>query len=175
MNIILIGFRGTGKSAAGKLVAKRLGWEFIDADGYLENKTGKDIATIFDEGGEKLFRQIEESVIAELCGLEHKVIAAGGGAVLSKKNVKNMKKSGMVVLLEADADTIYERLKADVKTRSQRPRLTDRDTYDEIVHLLDYRRKYYDKAADYRIDTSKRPPEEVAEEIVTAFEEKLGT
>lgn len=174
MNIILIGFRGTGKSAAGRLVAKRLGWEFIDADDYLEKKTGRDITAIFDEGGEKSFRRIEESVIAELCGLRHKVIAAGGGAVLSKKNVRNMKKSGMVVLLEADADTIYSRLKADEKTRSQRPRLTDRGAYDEIVHLLDYRRGYYDKAADYRIDTSQRSPQEVAEEIVATFERKLS-
>lgn len=175
MNIILIGFRGTGKTVAGKLAARHLGWEFIDADDYLEERVGKDIITIFDEGGEKSFREIEEFVISELCGLEHKVVAAGGGAVLSKKNVKNMKKSGMVILLEADADTIYERLEADPKTRKQRPRLTDKDLYDEIVHLLEYRKKYYNKAADYKIDTSQLAPEGVAQEIVTAFKKKLGT
>ncbi|MCB7129388.1 MAG: shikimate kinase [Candidatus Brocadiales bacterium] len=173
MNLILIGFRGTGKTVLGKLAAGQLGWEFIDADDYLEEKTGRGIFSIFDEDGEKGFRRIEESVIAELCGMEHKVIAAGGGAVLSKKNVKNMKTGGMVILLEADADTIYERLKSDVKTRSQRPRLTDRDLHDEIVHLLKYRRKYYGKAADHKVDTSRKTLEELAGEIVTAFEEEL--
>lgn len=169
MNIILIGFRGTGKTVAGRLTAERLGWEFIDADDYLEERVGKDIMTIFDEGGEKSFRKIEQSIIAELCRLERKVIAAGGGAVLSKRNVKNMKKGGVVILLEADADTIYKRLKDDPKTRRQRPRLTNRDLYDEIVHLLDYRRKYYHKAADYCIDTSQKTPEEVAGEIVAIY------
>lgn len=173
VNIILIGFRGTGKTTAGRLVAERLGWEFIDADDYLQEKAGKDITTIFDEGGENAFRRMEESVIAELCGLEHRVIGAGGGAVLSKKNVKNMKKGGVVILLEADAETIYERLKADVKTRSQRPRLTDGDLHDEIVHLLEYRRKYYHKAADFTIDTSHLTPEETVQKAITAFEERL--
>ncbi len=174
VNIILIGFRGTGKTVAGMLVAERLGWEFVDADDYLEEKTGRDIVTIFEEGGEKSFRQTEESVIAELCAPGHKVIAAGGGVVLSKRNVENMKNGGLVILLEADTDTIYERLKSDPKTRSQRPRLTDRDLYDEIVHLLEYRRKYYDKAADFRVDTSRLTPEEAAREIITAFEERLS-
>ncbi len=174
MNIILIGFRGTGKTATGRLVAEQLGWEFIDADDYLQKKAGKDIATIFDEGGEKAFREMEESVIAELCELEHKVIGAGGGAVLNKKNIKNMKKGGMVILLEADADVIYERLRADEKTRSQRPRLTDRDLHDEIVHLLEYRRKYYDRAADFRIDTSHLTPNEAAQKAITAFKERLA-
>lgn len=173
MNIILIGFRCTGKTVTGKLVAEQLGWEFIDADDYLEKKEGKDIWTIFEDGGEKAFRRIEESVIAELCRLRHKVIAAGGGAVLSRKNVKNMKKAGVVVLLEADTDTIYKRLRDDKKTRSQRPRLTDKDLYDEIIHLLEYRKKYYDKAADHRIDTSKPSPKQVAQLVVTAFEESL--
>ncbi|MFQ5956871.1 MAG: shikimate kinase [Candidatus Brocadiales bacterium] len=174
MNIILIGFRGTGKTVTGKLAAQHLGWEFIDADDYLEMRTGKDIMSIFDEGGEKSFREIEEFVVSELCELEHKVIAAGGGAVLSKKNVKNMKKSGVVILLEADSDTIYERLQADPKTRKQRPRLTDKDLHDEIVHLLEYRDKYYKKAADYKIDTSRLTQEEVAQEIITAFKKGSG-
>ncbi|MFQ5862183.1 MAG: shikimate kinase [Candidatus Brocadiales bacterium] len=173
MNIVLVGFRGTGKTVVGKLVAQHLGWEFIDADDYLEKRTGKDIMTVFDKGGEKSFREMEEFIIAELCGLEHKVVAAGGGAVLSKKNVENMKRSGVVILLEADADTIYKRLQADPRTRRQRPRLTDRDLYDEIVHLLEYRRKYYKKAADYKIDTSKLTPEGIAQEIITTFREKL--
>ena len=82
MNIILIGFRGTGKTTIGKILARQLGKGFIDADEYLEKKEGMSIKDIFEKGGEKLFRDIESKVIAELPLLDDKVIATGGGAVL---------------------------------------------------------------------------------------------
>ncbi|HHT9117601.1 MAG TPA: shikimate kinase [Candidatus Hypogeohydataceae bacterium YC38] len=171
MNIVLIGFRGTGKTAAGRLVAQELGWEFIDADDYLEKKIGKNIKDIFKEGGEGRFRDLEEEVIAELSLMENKIIAAGGGAVLREENVKNMKKNAVVILLEADADTIYQRLHSDPKSKTQRPRLTPMDDYNEILHLLEYRRPYYEKASDHRIETAKLSPKEVAQEILSLFRE----
>ena len=87
MNIILIGFRGTGKTTIGKILARQLGKEFIDADMYLEKKEGMSIKDIFTKGGEPLFRDIESKVIAELSLLDDKVIATGGGAVLRRKTL----------------------------------------------------------------------------------------
>ncbi len=170
MNIYLIGFRGTGKTSAGKLVAKELGWEFIDADGYLEKKAGKTIRQIFQEGGEGLFRDIEEEVIRELSGMENKVVATGGGVVLREENVRNMKKNGsLTILLEADARIIHDRLQKDPKSRTQRPNLTSLDDFNEIVHLLECRRPYYEKAADHRINTATTSPAEVAKRILSIY------
>lgn len=172
MNIILIGFRGTGKTVAGKLVAQELGWEFIDADDHLQKKAGKTIKEIFAQAGEKGFRDMEEEVVAELAGLDHKVIAAGGGAVLRQTNVNNMKKSGIIILLGADAQTIYQRLLSDPRSTTQRPSLTNKDSYSEILHLLCSRRPYYERAADHRIDTTGLTPEAVAQEIISFYKQK---
>ena len=169
MNIFLIGFRGTGKTTVGRLLAEKLDWEFIDTDEYLEKKAGKTIRQIFQEGREALFRDMEEEVIRELSGMEDKVIAAGGGAVLREINVKNMKQNGLVILLEADARTIHERLQKDPKSSTQRPNLTDLGHFNEIVHLLEYRRPYYEKAADHRIDTTTISPAEVAKVILSVY------
>ena len=117
MNIILIGFRGTGKTTIGKMLAQRLGKEFVDADEYLEQKEGKTVKDIFAEGGEKLFREIETQIIAELCLLDNRVVATGGGAILREENVKTLKKSGIIILLEADVDTIYKRIHKDTTTK----------------------------------------------------------
>jgi shikimate kinase len=169
MNIYLIGFRGVGKTSAGRLLAKNLGWEFIDADACLEKKAGKTIKQIFREGGEGLFRDLEEEVIQELSRTKDKVVAAGGGAVLRENNVSNMKQSGLVILLEADARTIYERLQKDPKSSTQRPNLTNLSSFDEIIHLLEYRLPYYEKAAEYRINTTSMNPEEVAKRILSIY------
>src|SRR3989338_6623192 len=113
LNIILIGFRGTGKTTIGKMLAQRLGKEFVDADAYLEQREGNTIKDIFAEGGENLFREIETHVIAELCQLNNRVIATGGGAILREENLKALKKSGIIVLLDADVDPIYKRIHHD--------------------------------------------------------------
>ena len=87
MNIVLIGFRGTGKSTVGRLLAKRLERDFIDSDKYIEDSTGKTIKSIFEEDGEEGFRQIEADTITELSKADNKVISAGGGVVLREENV----------------------------------------------------------------------------------------
>src|SRR3972149_10794515 len=147
LNIILIGFRGTGKTTIGKMLAQRLGKEFVDADEYLEKKEGNTIKDIFAEGGEKLFREIETQIIAELCRLDNRVRATGGGAILQEENVRALKKSGIIILLEADADTIYKRIHRDTRTEQRRPDLTNQGGYQEIEYLLEYRKPLYDRKA----------------------------
>jgi len=165
MNIFLIGYRCTGKTTVGRALAQRLGMEFIDADDYLVEKAGKTIKDIFAQDGEPAFRDLEEQCLAELARRDDLVVGAGGGAVLRNANVCCMKKAGRVILLEADAHTIYARITTDPKTGAQRPNLTDKDQYEEIVHLLEYRKPFYAAAADLTLDTSALSPDELVDVI----------
>jgi len=171
MNIVLIGFRGTGKTAVGRVLAQRLGREFIDADEYLEKEADKTIAQIFAEGGEAAFREMEREIIRELSSRDGIILAAGGGAVLDGRNVASLKKNGIIFLLEADASAIERRLTSDEKTNSQRPPLTDKSFREEIRNLLKSRKPYYEKAADHKINTSSLSTREVVEEILALLPE----
>ena len=173
MNIVLIGFRGTGKSTVGKLLAKRLERDFIDSDNYIESSTGKTIKSIFEEDGEDSFRKIEAGIIAELSKVDNKVISAGGGAVLKEENVRNLKDNGFLVLLEATPEIIHNRITQDKKTTQQRPSLTDKKPLDEIKHLIAKREHTYKNAADYTINTSYVPCEDIVNEIITIVNKPL--
>lgn len=170
MNIVLIGFRCTGKTAVGRALARRLGRPFIDADTYLQERAGKTIAEIFAEGGEPLFRRLEREVIAELARRDGVVLAAGGGAVLDEENVRNLRASGVTVRLTASLETILARLTEDEKTRTERPRLTDEeDMRREVERLLACREPFYRRASDITIDTEGKGVAEVAEEVLRAL------
>ncbi len=167
MNIVLIGFRGTGKSTVGRLLAKRLERDFIDSDKYIESSTGKTIKSIFEDDGEEGFRKIETDTITELSKANNKVISAGGGAVLKVENVKNLKDNGFLVLLEATPEIIHNRIAQDKKTTQQRPSLTDKKPLDEIKHLIAKREHAYKSAADFTINTSYVSCEDIVNEIIT--------
>ncbi len=170
MNIVLIGFRCTGKTSVGQALARKLEREFIDADDFLQAHESKSIACIFEIGGERLFRQLEREVIHELSARDDLVLAVGGGAVLNQKNVRDLKRNGILVLLECDPETIYERMTTDHNTANQRPPLTDeKDLRTEIEALLEKRKPYYLKAADLVVDTRSLSVEQAAEEIIQAY------
>ena len=171
MNIVLIGFRGTGKSTAGKLLANRLERDFIDSDKYVEDSTGKTIKHIFEGDGEEGFRKIEADVIAKLSRMDNKIIAVGGGAILREDNVRNLKDNGFLVLLEATLEIIHKRITQDEKTQ-QRPSLTDKTPLDEIKHLLKQRESTYRNAADYTINTSYVACEDIVNEIITTIKKQ---
>ncbi len=166
MNIVLIGFRGTGKSTVGNLLAKRLERDFVDSDKYIESSTGKTIKCIFEEDGEEGFRKIEADTIAELSKEDNKVISAGGGAVLKGENVRNLKDNGFLILLEANPEIIHNRIAQDEKTTQQRPSLTDKKPLDEIKHLIAKREHAYKNAADFTINTSYVSCEDIVTEII---------
>lgn len=174
MNIILIGFRGTGKSAVGELLANRLERDFIDSDKYIESSTGKTIKRIFKEEGEEGFRKIEADAIARLSKMDNKIISAGGGAILRKDNVKNLKSNGFLILLVATPEIIHNRITKDEKTTQQRPSLTDKTPLDEIKHLLEQRENSYKNAADYTINTSYVSCEDIVNEIITIANKHLN-
>ncbi|MBC8554251.1 MAG: shikimate kinase [Candidatus Brocadiales bacterium] len=174
MNIVLIGFRGTGKSTVGRLLAKRLERDFIDSDKYIERSTGKTIKRIFEDDGEEGFRKIEVDTIAELSKVDNKVISAGGGAVLREDNVRNLKDNGFLILLEATPEIIYTRIGQDEKTTQQRPSLTDKKPLDEIRHLIEQREHAYKSAADFTINTSYVSCEDIVNEIITIVNKSMG-
>jgi len=161
-NIVLLGFMGTGKTSAGKILSKKLGFKFIDVDDLIEKKIGKSIGDIFKEDGEKKFRIIEKKVIKDISKLKNVVIATGGGAVLLKENINNLKKNGILISLMSSPESILKRVIKDKK----RPLLNCPNKLKRIKELLNFRFPYYVNNVDYIIDTSNLNPNEIANKIL---------
>ena len=166
MNLILIGYRATGKTTLARLIAGRLGWDWIDADVEIERRAGKSIAAIFAEDGEPAFRDREAQVIADLCRRQNLVLAAGGGAPMRPQSRRAMRDSGTVVWLKASPETILARMSGDHTTADRRPDLTDKGGLAEIVELLCRREPIYRQTAHLEMDTEGRTPEQIAAEII---------
>ncbi|HOV22483.1 MAG TPA: shikimate kinase [bacterium] len=167
-NIILTGFMGTGKTLIGNIVADKLNMEFIDTDKVIEEREKDRIARIFQVKGEEYFRKLEEKVINEICKKENCVIATGGGAIIREKNYNNMKKSGIIICLEAEPSIILLR----TSTTEDRPLLLkNKDAISTIRYLINSRKKYYDKA-DYKIDTTSLSPEQAGEKIIEIWKKE---
>jgi shikimate kinase len=170
MNLILIGYRATGKTTLARLLAERLGYSWIDADVEIERRAGKTIAKIFAEDGEPAFRDLEAQVIADLCRQPSLVLAAGGGAPLREESRRAMRACGRVIWLQAQPETILARMSGDATTALRRPNLTDRRPLEEIVHLLEKRTPIYRESAHWEIDTERKTPAELTEEILAKLE-----
>lgn len=160
MKIVLTGFRGTGKTSVGLILAGRLGLPFHDTDALIEHRADMSISEIFRQHGEAHFRTLEREVIASLRDTEG-VISTGGGAVLDPANVADLRWHAKIYLLSAPSDIILERI-----AESDRPGLTDLSPAEEVRALLAARREAYIGAADACIDTGGRTPGEVAEAIL---------
>jgi len=167
MNLVLIGYRATGKTTLARHLAARLGWDWTDADVEIENRAGKSIARIFAEDGERAFRDLEAEVIADLCRREWLVLAAGGGAPMREESRRSMRQSGHVVWLTATPETILARMTADATTTDRRPSLTNRPPLEEIVQLLGRREPVYRETAHQVVDTEGKSPESLVEEIIS--------
>ncbi len=174
MNIVLIGYRGTGKTSVGVALSKRLGKAFCDTDDYIERKVKRPISDMVAREGWAFFREKEKEAIGEVSQFEDCVIAAGGGAVLDAENVENFKKDGVVILLEATTQTILERMRYDKKTEQQRPSLTGKDPYKEIEEVLEIRRPIYQMAMDFSVDTTSKSIDKVLDEIIQKLEKYEG-
>ncbi|PLY00986.1 MAG: shikimate kinase [Desulfuromonas sp.] len=139
-NIILTGFMGTGKSTIGRLLAQQLDYEFIDTDSEIEKREGTTIKDIFQEQGEAAFRRMEADLVHELAREEGLVIATGGGLVMNPDNVKMLQKSGRIICLTADVDTILARVATQPGTR---PLLKEKDPRGKVLELLELRGPVY--------------------------------
>ena len=174
VNIVLIGYRGTGKTSVGTALSQRLGKAFCDTDDYIEEKAKRPISDMVAREGWAFFRAKEKEAIRQVSSRKDFVIAAGGGAVLDADNVESLKKNGVVVLLEATPQTIDERMRRDKRTEQQRPSLTGKDPYKEIEEVLEFRRPFYQGAMDFSVDTSAKSIDQVVDEIVERLEKYGG-
>ena len=174
MNLVLIGYRATGKTTLARLLAERLGWDWIDADVEIEYRAGKSIADIFAEEGEAVFRDLEVDVTADLCQQGRLILAAGGGAPMRAENREAMRAGGKVVWLKADPKTIHDRMADDVTTATRRPKLTSQGGLEEIEHLLSQREPLYRQTAHFEVDTEGKTPEQLVDEILPLLETSSG-
>jgi len=169
MNIVLIGYRASGKSDVGKRLSKILGLSFYDTDDLIRKRTGKSVRQIVSEGGWPAFRTAEKSVIAGLSGLEGVVIALGGGAVTERENVDVLKEKGFFVWLEVDEAAVIQRMRGDVVNEEMRPPHGGKGMAEEVREILAERIPLYRAHADLAIDTTGRSAEQVASEIAGAI------
>ena len=164
-NIVLTGFMGVGKTAVGREVAARLGRIFIDMDDLIEQEEGMSIPEIFDQKGEAYFRALESRMLRHLAVADELVIATGGGALVDPANREMMTRTSLVICLTASVSAIEAR----VGDGAQRPMLDGPDRLQRIEALLDQRSAAYAEIP-YRIDTTDRTIDEVADEVIALAE-----
>ncbi len=161
-HIFLIGFMGCGKSTNAAYLAEMTGARQVEMDQMIVENEGMAIADIFKEKGEAYFRELETELIKSFAGVKPAVISCGGGAVLKEENVRLMKECGKIVLLTAEPETIYER----VKDSTERPVLNGNMNVGYIEELMEKRRPKYEEAADVTVATDGKTSEEICEEIL---------
>lgn len=161
MNIVLIGFMGSGKTAVGRELASVLKREFLDTDDLIEQETALSINEIFLRYGEKEFRKLEKSIVHRASGRADVVIATGGGAVLDPQNVSALKKNGILVYLSLSPEEVVQRLNND----DSRPLLNKEDKENAVVSLLEKRIPIYESVADLVFDTEGKSIKELAGNI----------
>jgi shikimate kinase len=166
MKLVLIGYRGTGKSAVARILAGQLGWPAFDADVEIETRAGKSIAQVFADDGEQAFRDLESQVVADLMTRERCVVALGGGALMREANRSAALGRGTIVWLKASPETLLRRIEADAASHQRRPNLTAQGGITEIIVTLDARTPTYRQCASFEVDTEHKTPEEVADAIL---------
>ena len=164
MNIVLVGYRGTGKSTVGRRLAARLGREFVSTDAEIVKRAKRPIPEIVAQEGWEYFRNLESEICRELASRDRLVIDTGGGAILRAQNVEALKKNGAVFWLTASVETIVKRIGGG----NQRPSLTGTKSFvDEIQEVLQERTPKYQAAADHIIATDDRSINQLVETLCT--------
>ena len=165
--IALIGFMATGKTTVGKYLAEYLGdvYKFIETDQIIVEIARKSIPRIFSEDGEKKFREYEIIACKKASNFNNVIVSCGGGVVLNKINIDNLKKNCHIVLLEATIEEIYKR--AIKNGKETRPLINKEDPKKEIEEVLNFRLSYYKAAAEIIIETTGKNIEMIVREIVS--------
>jgi shikimate dehydrogenase len=168
LKICVVGFMGSGKTSVGGLLAKKMGMDFIDTDGIIEEKEKSSIERIFREKGEAYFRQIEEELVVNL--LESKkraVISLGGGSVLSKRVRESLRKHAVTIWLFAKKETILRR----TETERSRPLLKK----ESLDTLIEHRTPIYARVSDLLISTENKDPETIADRLKMEIEHGVNS
>ena len=163
MNIVMLGYRGTGKSVISKLLSKKLRRKLYKIDQMISESVEKSIPEMVEQEGWENFRKLESEIVAEVCDrAKNSIIDCGGGVVLNDSNIVNLKKDGVCIVLTASLETIIKRIRQD----KNRPSLERGLSFeDEQKKILAERDSKYRAAADYICDTSQRRPIETVGEI----------
>lgn len=176
--VFLTGFMGSGKSTIGPLLAKQIGYDFIDVDELIEKIEGKKIVDIFREKGELYFRNVERNILIEtVLKLSRFVVALGGGTVTFSNNLYLIKSTGVLIYLRTSPQVLLER----IRFKTDRPLLLDPSgntlsedlLFERIVMLLKAREQYY-LQADFLVSTDDKGVEETVEEILKKLEGKIA-
>lgn len=162
MSIVLIGYRGSGKSTIGRKLADRLWQPFVDSDERVVSRAGKTIREIFQSDGEDRFRQLESEVVREVSRLVDHVIALGGGALVREENREALQEAGhKIVYLRCDPEVLLRRIESDPQTATARPNLTSLGGgVEEIRKVLAEREPIYRQAMTAELDVTNLTPEE---------------
>ncbi|WP_066378227.1 MULTISPECIES: shikimate kinase [unclassified Anabaena] len=164
VNLYLIGMMGSGKTTVGQLLAKQLGYGFVDTDDVIVQAGKKSINQLFAEEGEAAFRQLESDVLAQICAYTKLTVATGGGIVLRRENWSYLH-HGLIVWLDVPVELLYTRLAED----NTRPLLQDADPQGKLRSLLEQRTPLYAQA-DLRISVvAGEKPEQIADKVMAAI------
>lgn len=174
MNIVLIGYRGAGKSTVGRRLATRLQMKFMDTDNLIEERHGALIRNIVQSRGWEYFRTMEKRIVEEISYQDHLVIASGGGVVLDPDNIMALRKKGLIIWLKADQQVLHKRIDQDPRTVLLRPPLvTGSGILEELEEVMACRAPLYEKAAEVHLDTSTLDVEAVVENILSIVQKRM--
>jgi shikimate kinase len=163
MNIVLIGYRGTGKSVVGQILARRLDMEYVGMDAAIVERAGMAIPQFVEKMGWPGFRDLETRVALDLAGRDNLIVDTGGGVIERPENIPALAKNGRIFWLKASVATIVRRIQGD----DQRPALIEGKSFtEEVAEVLERRVAKYQAAARHAIDTDALTPEEVADEVM---------
>ncbi|MEI6519614.1 MAG: shikimate kinase [bacterium] len=162
MNIVLIGYRGTGKSVVGNLLAEKLKMSYYTMDAMIVERAGMPVPEIVEKFGWPGFRDRETELARELAALDGVIIDCGGGIIERPENIEVLRINGVIIWLTATVETIVNRIQGD----TNRPSLTGGKSFtDEVAEVLARRTPIYKAAAHHTIETDNLTPEEIVERI----------
>ncbi len=168
MNIVLIGYRGTGKSVVAELLSEALRMKSIGMDAEIVKKAGHAIPEIVEKYGWGKFRDIETQVAMKVSQFDGVIIDTGGGVIERPENIEALKKNGLIFWLKATVDVIVKR----IESGTERPALTQEKSFtDEVADVLEKRIPKYSDAARHEIDTDDMTPDQVAARIIEIWKQ----
>ncbi len=163
MNIVLIGYRGAGKSSVARILAERLKWPLISTDAEIVKKAGLPVPDILRKRGWDYFRDVETLICKRAGAKDRTIIDTGGGAILRKENAEALRQRGRVFWLTAEVPTVMERIN---NSKDGHAHTWEKAYVDEVEEVLKERVPIYKAACDHLIPTDDRKQEEIADEIL---------
>jgi shikimate kinase len=171
VNLVLIGYRASGKTVTGRELAARLSRPFVDTDVLVIREAGAPVSEIVQKDGWERFRDLESRVIRRVASSDGQVVSTGGGAVLREENVRRLRAGGWIVWLKACEEILRLRMEADVENTERRPALEGESPVEEIAGVLRGRTPFYRKAGHFHLDTDGLSPSETANRILASMPE----